>query len=711
MAVDRRDDKDGELNVLEDILTDAPDQDDELYNPESEHDLNEKKGSKRKNEHGESHDAKRLRSSGHSTRQPVKRSVLSSRSIGKKMTSLRGRHHPDDFYEERKNHSGRGRASRAELSKGHSRDHQRRIKPLIPELNEKLRRTSEESVGRVSHSSKEDEEEGRSDEYASEHETGSSAGSSVGNRSDGEEEEVMEDDDEDGEKGPDDEDEEEDVEGEDGEEEDEDYELEDGDQQEGNEQNDYDTRSEASDSQSESVSFSEGESVHSASGSEASDKERTEKKHSRGISPIVFDRSGSSASEPCPGSEKKHEKLSSSVRAVRKDQTSKLKYILREARYFLIKSNNHENVSLAKAKGVWSTLPVNERKLNAAFRSAKSVILVFSVRESGKFQGFARLSSESHHGGSPIHWVLPAGMNAKMLGGVFKIDWICRRELPFTKSAHLTNSWNEHKPVKIGRDGQEIETNCGLQLCLLFPPDESIDLYQVIHKMRHKRRTHSEPRSRGRPPHREPAPRDLGRRRPEEYDMHNRKRPRIDYPPEFPQRPGFMQDPRNQPVDRRFSGVRRDVFLNGSYNDYMREFHHTIGPPPPWQGMAPYPGMDQPPHHPYYQHHPPPPQTHPPYSGHHPMPHDARFREKRVVRSFSSSLHDYDMRVDDFLRRTQAVVSGRRSRPRERERQRERERPRDARRERERERGRERDRDRDRIRDRDREKERGRYRR
>lgn len=58
---------------------------------------------------------------------------------------------------------------------------------------------------------------------------------------------------------------------------------------------------------------------------------------------------------------------------------------------------------------------------------------------------------------------------------------------------------------------QEIETNCGLQLCMLFPPDESIDLYQVIHKMRHKRRTHSEPRSRGRPPHREPAPRDLGR--------------------------------------------------------------------------------------------------------------------------------------------------------------------------------------------------------
>ncbi|KAJ8402074.1 hypothetical protein AAFF_G00373090 [Aldrovandia affinis] len=615
MAVDRRDEKDGELNVLDDILTEAPDQDDELYNPESEHDVNEKKGSKRKNDRGDNLETKRLR-----------------------------------------------------------REPDRRPKPLMPELSEKLRRTSEESVGRVSHSSK---EEPNSEDYASDQDTGSSAESSEGNRSDLEEEEVMEDEEEEGEKGAEEDDEEEEEE-EEGEEEE--YELEEGDQREGNEQNDYDTRSEASDSQSDSVSFSEGESVHSGSGSDAS------------------------------GSEKKHEKLPSSVRAVRKDQTSKLKYILRDARFFLIKSNNHENVSLAKAKGVWSTLPVNEKKLNAAFRSARSVILIFSVRESGKFQGFARLSSESHHGGSPIHWVLPAGMNAKMLGGVFKIDWICRRELPFTKTAHLSNPWNEHKPVKIGRDGQEIEAECGTQLCLLFPPDESIDLYQVIHKMRHKRRMHSEPRSRGRPPHREPG-RDLGRRRPEEYDMHNRKRPRIDYPPEFPQRPGFMQDPRNQPVDRRFTGVRRDVFLNGSYNDYMREFHHNIGPPPPWQGMAPYPGMEQPPHHPYYQHHPPPPQAHPPYSGHHPVPHDARFREKRVVRSFSSSLHDYDMRVDDFLRRTQAVVSGRRSRPRERDRQRERDRPRDARRDRERHRGRERDRERDRIRDREREKERGRYRR
>lgn len=38
-----------------------------------------------------------------------------------------------------------------------------------------------------------------------------------------------------------------------------------------------------------------------------------------------------------------------------------------------------------------------------------------------------------------------------------------RRELPFIKTAHLSNPWNEHKPVKIGRDGQ-----VGDALLLLF---------------------------------------------------------------------------------------------------------------------------------------------------------------------------------------------------------------------------------------------------
>ncbi|TDH02510.1 hypothetical protein EPR50_G00173870 [Perca flavescens] len=555
MAADRREDKDGELNVLEDILTEAPDQDDELYNPETERAISDKKGTKRKSERSDSRDLKRLRPSRSSSN---KRAPPLSSSSKKVASSPRARHaaasYRHEYYEERK---GRRGAREVTRSRAAEEAHRREAPRGLEALSQKLRRAS------PSPQEEDNQSEGEAAEYGSEPGTGSSSPSA--SHAEEEEEEDQEEDDEEEEEGM--EEEEEEEEEEEGEkEEEEEYER-----RGGAEGNDYDTRSEAGDSRSaSSVSFSDdGESVHSGSASEAS------------------------------GSEKKQEKLSSSVRAVRKgmeNPTSKLRYILRDARFFLIKSNNHENVSLAKAKGVWSTLPVNEKKLNAAFRSARSVVLVFSVRESGKFQGFARLSSESHHGGSPIHWVLPAGMNAKMLGGVFKIDWLCRRDLPFTKTAHLSNPWNEHKPVKIGRDGQEIQPDIGAQLCALFPLDESVDIHQVARRVRHKRRTPSEPRPRGRPPQREP-----GRRRPEEYDLHGRKRPRADGPPDFNQRAGFIQDLRNQPVDRRFSGMRRDVFLNGSYNDYMRDYHHSVGPPAPWQTLAAYPGVEQPP--------PPPPTT------------------------------------------------------------------------------------------------------
>uniref|UniRef100_A0A8C6K7B6 YTH domain-containing family protein n=1 Tax=Nothobranchius furzeri TaxID=105023 RepID=A0A8C6K7B6_NOTFU len=586
----------GELNVLEDLLTEAPDHDDELYNPETERDISDKKGTR-------THTCGTL------------------------------------------------------------------VGCSLPVCHQKLRRDERRTTLSPHNDENQSEEE---PEYGSEQASGSS--SHV-------EEEEEEEDQEEDEEGMEEEEDEEEGEKEE-EEEEEEY-----DERRGGEGNDYDTRSEAGDSRSaSSVSFSDdGESAHTGSASEASGN--------RGSRCLAFVQTES---------EKKREKLSSSVRAVRKgmeNPTNKLRYILRDARFFLIKSNNHENVSLAKAKGVWSTLPVNEKKLNAAFRSARSVILVFSVRESGKFQGFARLASESHHGGSPIHWVLPAGMNAKMLGGVFKINWLCRRELPFIKTAHLSNPWNEFKPVKIGRDGQEIQPTVGAQLCALFPLDESVDVHQVARRIRHKRRTPSEPRPRGRPPLREP-----GRRRPEEFDLHGRKRPRVDGPPEFSQRAGFIQDLRSQPVDRRFSGVRRDVLPNGSYNYYMRNYHQSVGPAAPWQTLAAYPNVEQqPPHHPpYYHHNHPPPPPHQAFHHHHPTlpPHEApppRFRDKQRP---PQHRHDYDMRVDDFLRRTQAVVSSRR----ERERQRERERG-GPRRERERERARDRDRERER------DKERGRYRR
>lgn len=254
---------------------------------------------------------------------------------------------------------------------------------------------------------------------------------------------------------------------------------------------DFDTRSEATsgsmscDNDSENKSDDDWYEYESSKKGPASTRE---------ISPIIFNRSNSSDDGISPPGESESVMPKrtivippAEIRAQRRDRHNKmLKYLFRDARFFVIKSNNHENVAIAKSKDVWSTPPSNEGKLNRAFQENRNVILIFSVRESGAFQGFARVTCEARHDFGRINWVLPVGLSAKALGGVFKIDWLCKRELSFMKTTDIRNQFNGNKPVKIGRDGQEIEPNAGKVLCLEFPHDDGVDLEDIIHKVRIK---------------------------------------------------------------------------------------------------------------------------------------------------------------------------------------------------------------------------------
>lgn len=47
----------------------------------------------------------------------------------------------------------------------------------------------------------------------------------------------------------------------------------------------------------------------------------------------------------------------------------------------------------------------------------------------------------------------------------FRIRWISITDINFHRVAHLKNQLNEGQPVLIGRDGQEIDPECGSQLC------------------------------------------------------------------------------------------------------------------------------------------------------------------------------------------------------------------------------------------------------
>ncbi|VVC86746.1 YTH domain-containing protein 1 [Leptidea sinapis] len=223
----------------------------------------------------------------------------------------------------------------------------------------------------------------------------------------------------------------------------------------------FDTRSEVS----SSSSSSSHPSISTVS-SKSKEKRNRKRTKSESRSPI----------------DKKRRRVLGEAKVKTYDYMTKLNYLFRDTRFFLIKSNNAENITLSKAKGVWSTLPQNEANLNQAFRESRNVLLIFSVKESGKFAGFARLASESRRDVPSVSWVLPPGLSAKVLDGVFKVDWICRKELPFSSTLHLYNPWNEGKPVKIGRDGQEIEPKVAEELCRLFQEDEGIEMTPILRR-------------------------------------------------------------------------------------------------------------------------------------------------------------------------------------------------------------------------------------
>jgi len=451
----------------------------------------------------------------------------------------------------------------------------------------------------------------------------------------------------------------------------------------------------------------------SRSGSESGDDGDDSFRRKRKISPIQWDREKRSESrESGAGSAKRSRKEGAEPETKeevdRADQVSKLRYILRQARYYLIKSNNYENVALAKAKGVWSTPPMNEAKLNGAFKDCRNVILVFSVRESGMFQGFARIIGESDKNHPPIRWLLPEGLSASVLKGVFKLDWINRNELEFMKTAGLFNTWNENKLVKVGRDGQEIEPRCGESLCRLFPPDDAIDLKAIALKAKRDRRRVAEeqkeklgdkftgkytpntplhgtisnrsPRGRDGPPPRRPLPPRRDARETARFPGRGRDYERNGSSSWSQSRPSQPDRRDRRERSERYGGVRRETILNGTYNDYMREHMLTSTRPPPMSAMPmytqPVPGaygpVEPPPNYPSFS------TSRPPRNDYGPPALDYSQMTRSTARIIDKR---YERDVDDFLRRTAHGSStsdrSRRERPRERSRSRDRQRDRD----------------------------------
>ncbi|KAL9045804.1 MAG: hypothetical protein Q9214_001218 [Letrouitia sp. 1 TL-2023] len=145
-------------------------------------------------------------------------------------------------------------------------------------------------------------------------------------------------------------------------------------------------------------------------------------------------------------------------------------------RYFVIKSFTAQNVVAAQRDCIWATQPKNLEIFTEAFNGCRHVILIFSVNNSRAFQGYSKMLSLPSADIPAPEW------QSRLLWQSthpFRIEWITIAETRFHRVAHLKNALNEGQMVLVGKDGQEIEAECGRSLC------ELIDEEALEHK-RHK---------------------------------------------------------------------------------------------------------------------------------------------------------------------------------------------------------------------------------
>jgi hypothetical protein len=57
-------------------------------------------------------------------------------------------------------------------------------------------------------------------------------------------------------------------------------------------------------------------------------------------------------------------------------------------------------------------------------------------------------------------------------GTSFDLDWLCTTSLPFFRLKYLKNTLNENKPVKIARDGTEVDSGTAREILKLWQLDQ-----------------------------------------------------------------------------------------------------------------------------------------------------------------------------------------------------------------------------------------------
>ncbi|CAL9184333.1 unnamed protein product [Musa hybrid cultivar] len=175
-------------------------------------------------------------------------------------------------------------------------------------------------------------------------------------------------------------------------------------------------------------------------------------------------------SNSCLGSSTRNNNLNQFVRRDKYNKTDfQIEY--ENAKFFMIKSYNEDDVHKSVKYNVWASTPNGNKKLDAVFWDAERlmkkgskcpIFLFFSVNASGQFVGLAEMIGPVDFNKNLDFW------QKETWNGFFPVKWHIIKDIPnrLFQSIRLEN--NDNKAVTFSKDTQEIGLPQGLQMLHIF---------------------------------------------------------------------------------------------------------------------------------------------------------------------------------------------------------------------------------------------------
>ncbi|KAM7256105.1 hypothetical protein ACFE04_011846 [Oxalis oulophora] len=138
------------------------------------------------------------------------------------------------------------------------------------------------------------------------------------------------------------------------------------------------------------------------------------------------------------------------------------------AKFFIIKSFNEDNVHRSIKYNVWSSTTHGNMKLDDAYNKAKDmaekqrIFMLFSVNASGQFCGLAEMIGPVDFKTNADHWF------HDNWSGQFPVQWHMIKDVPNTQFRHIILRTNDYMPVTHSRDSQELNFEHGIEMLKIF---------------------------------------------------------------------------------------------------------------------------------------------------------------------------------------------------------------------------------------------------